>query len=370
MTSRYPQRLPDVRRGVKRILPGAMDRNRRPLLYTSGSPSLLYTPDGYNDDSMWDEERQTYRYEDVKYKLYLNQDKDSDGNRLYTNDTDTVPSILVGYPSNADSTQHKEEGLVLINQIQAWTLWKPIIPQRGSLLIRPTSGAEGSNYLEVWLLENVVYSYFPNYPKSDETLMHQEFRLALLTPGSYPIEIDKLPTVDSTLAIYNNSLKYEIDDFDITGSILIQDDLGCQFTGVCTLQKSVNLIENSVKFSIKPSQLQGGVVVNWLKWTDNSKPNWVIDFENQEIRLEAITGNTLVQKDFQFLANTTYVIEVEFRDPYMRILINGREEAKAHIKGYTLYSSRSPLSSGTPTLSSFDTQFSALISDLYYKNLI
>lgn len=343
----YKPKLPDVRKATKWMVPEAMRRNHL-LVVTGGEPVNLYLPDGVQDEADYDNIRQTYRSKDIKYKLYLNRYQDKITNaRLYTNETDRVPSCLVAFPDNPDEESQREEGIVLVNVVRAWTLWDPVVPTRGAIIERH----HGLQQNEYWLVEDVNYSHFVNYPKTDNILMHQEFKLGIITPGAESFDVSNLPSLYDTLALFKNDLDVEIDNFTATGDYeLLPNEQALRVDGTTNLTIPGTWSNHHFAVKVTPTTSSGKIVVSWGAWNNATKPQFVLDVANQKIQILLNSTNLSKEKSVTLTPNVEYDFRVSIQGARAKVYLNKEVVLTFNWTFKSLYKTIKPLSSTTVTI--------------------
>lgn len=326
-----------VRRKIERYIPIVKRRNKEALLWTGGEPCLLYIPKGVTDDAVWDDVRQSYLTRETTYELYLNRHIDVDGCRLYTDDTDRVPSILIAFPSTPDVISAREEGWQLINRMNAWTLWHPILPPSGCIIVRQIPG----NQNEYYLLENVTHSWFPNLEKSESHLLHQESPLTQLEDGVL-VKFSDLPTVADTLALYKNDLEFDLTGLLVMGTVNTTDD-GTVIQAGSSLRDNGLWMDNKIQVDITPLGNGGVVYFSWAMWTDSTKP-WIEINRNTNTVAIGINSSTIIrQTNFTMATDETQNVRVEIHDFIVRVWIGEALVITANLKSHASYNSLQPL---------------------------
>lgn len=353
------ERLPDSQGIIaKNLLPKVRNRNRT-LLLSGAESCLLYIPDGHKTSSVWDPVRQTYSTQDIKYKLYLNRTK-FNGCPLYTS---KAQSILIGIPANPDDQSHREEGLLWKNQSNAWTLWDPIIPPRGSIIVQ-----QNTPYPEdtrMWLVENVTMSYFPNFDKSQNYLLHQEFRLGLLTE-EFPVKLSDLPTVNDTLAIVSNKFTTNTTGFTLTGSSSVTGGNLKMNSGSTLRTQLSTFLNNKVEFTVKTLTSPQNLDINLGKWTTAvPRPFVRLNFASNSIQF---SDGTTVYKTYlrTFTSNTTYKVSLQYSNGLLTLSIND-VPFLARLNNSPAFSTGSPLLQDTIQLS---TSSNIEVSNMYVMELL
>jgi len=351
-----------VRRKIERYIPIVKRRNKEALLWTGGEPCLLYIPNGVTDDAVWDDVRQTYLTRETTYELYLNRYVDVDGCRLYTDDTDRVPSILIAFPSTPDEISAREDGLQIINRMNAWTLWDPILPPKGCIIVRQIPG----NQNEYYLLENVTHSWFPNLEKTQSHLLHQESPLTQLEDGVL-VKFSDLPTVADTLALYKNDLEFDLDGLLVMGLADITDD-GTIIRSGSSIRDNGSWLNNKIQVDVTPLDDGGVVYFSWSNWTDSTKPRIEINRNTNTVAI-LIDGNTIIrQTNFIMATNDTQNVRVEINNYVVKVWIGDDLVLSTNLKAHALYNSLQPLSPDYFEMGSIGID--TLFQNLYIMELI
>lgn len=326
-----------VGRRIEKSIKEVRNRNRGALLMPGGESVLLYIPDGVNEDAEYDDVRQTYRNQDTKYKLYLNRDMFG-CNRLYGDDTDTVPSALMAFPSNPESQSHRDDGFQDINRGNAWTLWEPILPNKGVIVVRQTGMFAGKMYL----LENVTHSTFPALDKKTLHLLHQETPVTLLEDG-IPVTLEDLPTVDETLSIFNNNLESNTNGFNVVGSHTQTDD-GLVLNSGTMLSTTDNYLNNKIKVDVKFLSANGTLKIKFAEWLDSSKLSVIIDRVANTLTLNMFDNTPIKVVNTTLITNQIYNLRIELSGVNVKIWLDDKKLLAIKLSLNSNYNTLQPLS--------------------------
>lgn len=353
-------RLPYVRKDITTLIPEVRRRNQKALIDAGAESCLLYLPNGVDDLARWDHVRQTYKNDDKKYRLYLNQSLDDGGQRLYTNDTYNVPSILIAFPANPDNQIFGEAGIYLSSRTVAWTLWDPIIPERGTIVRRVNNKQQ-----EWWLVSNVVVSYWANYDKDSTKILHQEFTMTPITDDS-GIDVNDFPSVEDTLAVYKNDLTYSTDTLSLSGTISIQEsEQRMRIRGSGSFTQAGSYLNNAVQFLVIPSQLNGICTTTWGSWSDSSQPSVTLDFDSNQIEIRKNSLTIVKTFSYSFTADTQYKVHLQLKNGRMTVYINDEKIGFYEFRADTDYSTLQPLS---PSNVSVAIQNTISTDEFYFKD--
>lgn len=356
----YRPRLPAVGKSIERLIPEVRRRNRLALLHSGAESCLLYIPNGVDDNAAWDDVLQTYKNVDKKYDLYLNRYIDVDGTRLYRDDVEVVPSILIAFPSNPDATSLREEGLVLTNRTNAWTLWDPILPQRGAVIRRMTPTG-----VEWWLIENVTPSFYTNAKKTGVHLLHQEMSLSRLTEDE-GILVSKFPSLFDKLTVYKNSLDANTTGLSITGSLTYNAMFQAIVTSPTTITRQQNFLNHQMAVDFTPKSSSGSIKMTWGQWSDSSKISFILNRGAGEASIISGSSTTLVDGEISLITGVKYQLRAKIKDSLASLYLDDVLLMKYDLRGITDYTSLGPLTQSHFSLSiegSGAPQF--ILSDLY-----
>lgn len=344
MTRKW-SRLPHVRQSINSLIPEVRRRNRKALLDAGAESALLYLPDGVVDSAQYDDIHQTFKNDEQKYRLYLNRTID-EGTRVYTNDTENVPSILIAFPANPDTQTLREEGLVLTSRVTAWTLWDPIIPERGTIIRRINSKQQ-----EWWLVDNVVVSYWAKLNKDSTYILHQEFMLSPITMDS-GIDVDKFPSLEDTLALYKNKFDYTYDVITPTGTTQISEsNQWLKMIGPASITKSGSYGDVQVQFDTQVAQNAGTLTVKYPSWNNASQPSFQLNFGTDQVLIRLNDSTIVKTTSFNFSANTFYQVRTSYKNGLAKLYINNVLVTFYEFRVDTNFNTLSPLAPGNVVLS-------------------
>ena len=344
---RFGIRLPQIDRTISNeMLPEVRRRHQLALIRAGGEPCLLYVPKGWKDDAVWDSVRMTARKADRKYDLYLNRTRDRDGNRIYGNDTLTVPSLTIAFPSAADQLRSAEEGVIFTSRFNCWTLWDPVLPLKDCILVRGNRLTEQN---ELYLIDNVTYSTYVNRPKSDNVLLHQEFQIIAMTDSSSVVPKEDLPTVEESLAEFSNSLLGDLTGVTVTGILDQSSETFARFSNAGSIgETSLNTWRNNgVSLEVLSEAGAGNVRFEIGSWDDNDLPFIVtFDFANDLVKFYTDASHLISQVAFSFANSTWYRLFVENDGGRVRIGINDTQVLLGDLRAHSSYSTLQPLDQG------------------------
>lgn len=301
MTSSYRRhRMPMLKKQITGwMLHEVRNRHKNALMEAGGEPCLLYIPTGVKSGADWDEVRQSYLKEDIEYTLYLNRQLDQFGQRIYTNDTDLVPSILVAFPLNPDKEMLSEQGFTLSNESNAWTLWNPVIPDKGCIIVR---NDKATGQLEYWLVGSVLHSTFPYKPRDMNYLLHQEFQLEELTKESMHVDLSQLKSVEETLTRQYYPLETSSTGLSVSSPSSSIANNFLNITDSCTIQELDNLwVFGSLSFILKNTSFQGFLDVYVANGSQSKRIGVRFRIDSSDQTIVSVVGilfqSNLIQQD-------------------------------------------------------------------------
>lgn len=353
-----PRNYKFVGKKIEKYIPVVRQRNREALLQVGSEPCLLYLPDGFVDNAEWDDVRQTYRNQDIKYKLYLNRNFYG-CERLYGNDTNLVPSILMAFPSTPESISHREDGLYNINRSNAWTLWEPILPVKGAIVVRKTL----HNETELYLLESVTHSYFPtNLVKSGLHLLHQETPVVRIEDNTL-LSLNSLPSVEDSLAIFKNDLLFSLDGLSVSGTGTPSLD-GTPLNGSLTTNSSFLEVKVKINFTLVNSN--NLFSIEWGSLNNLNKLKFEASQTDNTFSL--FIGTLLVKQQPLILNNDQdYELKIELTTNIYTVWLDNIVIFKVYLKLINDYTNNLPLSS-SPIILNSNTDI--LLKNLYVMEII
>lgn len=329
------------------MLDEVRNRHKNALIEAGGEPVLLYMPDGHKLGAAWDDVRQSYKKSDRKYELYLNRDRDRFGKRLYTDDTRLVPSCLVAFPLNPDKEQLREEGFLLSNNSNAWTLWSPVIVPKESFIIRDNQATGEKEY---WVVDSTLFSTFPGAPRDINKMLHQEMYLTKMTPESMHVDQDQILSVDETLTKTFYPLTSSV------GGIT-------QTTGTATFSSGSCLIAGNSVWSVPTNDLFSSLSVDIRKVSSTGVFSIVkpCGDDNEELRIDLNLSNNTVSLLFDDVLGQSKPLTVSsevftslkifFEEPYIEILSNGVTIIKHSFTSQSAYTNAKPLKNASTLIS-------------------
>lgn len=326
MTQFYRRyRMPFLKKPITHwMLDEVRNRHQNALIEAGGEPVLLYMPNGQNNTAVWDDVRQTYLKSDRKYELYLNRDRDRFGKRLYTENTRLVPSCLVAFPLNPDKEQLREDGFLLSNNSNAWTLWAPIVVPKESFIVRDNTATGEREY---WVVDAVLYSTFPNAPRDLNKLLHQEFQLTRMTPESMHFDPEQVLSVDETLSRKYWALTSSTSGLTLNNGSMIIDQQALKITDNTTITTNYVWSTGACSFELKNSSFVGDLSFRIGQGAVNNEYIEILltlDATNQTLQLGIKFDGVDYPSDEITLVNNRFrLIKFYIQEPYIEIDVDG-----------------------------------------------
>lgn len=324
---------------TSRMLDEVRNRHKNALIEAGGEPVLLYMPDGQRVGATWDDVRQAYKKTDRKYKLYLNRDRDRFGKRLYTDDVRLVPSCLVAFPLNPDKEQLREEGLLLSNNSNAWTLWAPVIIPKESFLIRDNVATGETEY---WVVDSVLFSTFPGAPRDINKMLHQELSLTKMTPESMHVDKTQILSVEETLTKTFYSLTSNTGDITQSVGNAIFSSGSCLISGNSSWSIPTDDLFSSLSLDVKGISSTGIFSITKSLGSDDEELKISLNLSDNTISLSF--DNVLEQVEPLNISALSFTnLKVFFDEPYVEILADDITIIKHSLTSQPAYNNSKPL---------------------------